>query len=75
MVGKTYEILIEGESSTAPNILTGRTKCNHLVNFTIPESICTFKSADEFEGRLCMVKITEAKPYSVEGILESFIDG
>lgn len=74
MLGKSYEVLIEGESSTAPNILTGRTKCNHLVNFTIPESILSFDSANELEGKLCMVNITEAKPYSVEGVLESFID-
>ncbi len=74
MVGKTYEVLIEGESSTAPNILTGRTKCNHLVNFIIPESVCKFTDANEFEGKLAMIKITEAKPYSVEGVLESFIN-
>lgn len=74
MIGKSYEVLIEGESSTAANILTGRTKCNHLVNFTIPEEICTFTNANDFEGRLCYVKINEAKPYSVEGVLESFIN-
>ena len=30
--------------------------------------------ADEFEGMLANVRITRAKPYSVEGELESFID-
>ena len=30
--------------------------------------------ADSFEGLLANVRITRAKPYSVEGELESFID-
>ena len=74
LVGKTMEVLIEGESSTAPDILTGRTKCNHLVNFTIPAELGIDKTANELEGYLGMVKITNAKPYSVEGVLECLKD-
>ena len=74
LVGKTMEVLIEGESNTAPDILTGRTKCNHLVNFTIPAELGISKSASELEGYLGMVKITNAKPYSVEGVLECLKD-
>ncbi|MBO4474101.1 MAG: tRNA (N6-isopentenyl adenosine(37)-C2)-methylthiotransferase MiaB [Clostridiales bacterium] len=84
VVGKTEEILIEGRSATAPNVLTGRTKSNRLVNFRIPSG-CRYNGkeidsaapdfdADAFEGRLAMVRILKAKPYSVEGELESFID-
>ena len=74
LVGKTMEVLIEGESSAAPDILTGRTKCNHLVNFTIPAELGIDKTANELEGYLGMVKITNAKPYSVEGVLECLKD-
>ncbi len=84
VVGKTEEILIEGKSATAPDVLTGRTNSNRLVNFRIPEGIelngkkidssAPDFDADEFEGMLANVRITRAKPYSVEGELESFID-
>ena len=83
-IGKTEEILIEGKSATAPDVLTGRTNSNRLVNFRIPEGIelngmkidssAPDFDADEFEGMLANVRITRAKPYSVEGELESFID-
>ncbi len=82
VVGKTEEILIEGRSATAPDVLTGRTNSSRLVNFRIPKgTILDGKEinsdnpnfdADELEGRLCMVKILKAKPYSVEGELERF---
>ena len=84
VVGKTEEILIEGRSATAPDVLTGRTNSNRLVNFRIPEGIsyqgkridtsAPDFNADDYEGKLAMVRITRAKPYSVEGELESFID-
>lgn len=84
VVGTTEEILIEGKSATAPDVLTGRTNSNRLVNFKIPKGTM-YKGkaidaespdfdADQFEGLLAMVKILKAKPYSVEGELESFID-
>lgn len=84
MVGKTEEILIEGRSATAPDVLTGRTNSSRLVNFRIPKGIQLDGKeinsddpnfdADELEGRLCMVKILKAKPYSVEGELERFCE-
>lgn len=84
VVGNIEEILIEGRSATAPDVLTGRTNSNRLVNFRIPSGtkykgseIDTSASdfdADSLEGVLAMVRITRAKPYSVEGELESFID-
>ena len=67
-VGLTEEVLIEGQSSTAPDILTGRTLSNHLVNFTIPDSLKDpDKTANDYEGMLCDVKFTNARPYSVDG--------
>ena len=72
-VGKTEEILIEGQSSTAPDILTGRTLSNHLVNFTIPDELKDpSKTSDDYEGMLCDVKFTNARPYSVDGELVRF---
>ena len=72
-VGLVEEVLIEGGSSTAPDILTGRTMSNHLVNFTIPDPLSDrTKLSDDYEGLLCDVKITRAKPYSVDGELVAF---
>ncbi|MBP6873799.1 MAG: tRNA (N6-isopentenyl adenosine(37)-C2)-methylthiotransferase MiaB [Saccharofermentanaceae bacterium] len=79
LIGSLQEVLIEGESSTATNILTGRTRSNHLVNFTIPDSLKGEGEgefdASSYEGKLCNVKITNARPYSVEGLMENLIDG
>lgn len=86
-VGKVEEVLIEGESSTAKDILTGRTRSNHLVNFTIPEdftlngklispsNVCSGVTSDSFEGKLCNVRITHARPFSIDGVMESIING
>lgn len=72
-VGKTESVLIEGESSTAPDILTGRTRSNHLINFTIPEELkIPGMSSNDYEGKMCKVKFTNARPYSVDGVLESW---
>ena len=73
-IGKTEEVLIEGESSTAPDILTGRTKSNHLINFTIPDELkIRGYSASDYVGMLCEVKFTNARPYSVDGVMERII--
>lgn len=67
-VGKTETVLIEGQSSTSSDILTGRTMSNHLINFTVPDSLKTpGMNADDYEGMLCDVKLTSARPYSVDG--------
>lgn len=68
-VGNSYEILIEGESRAQPGIFTGRTISNHLVNFTVPEGV-----SGDFEGRLAMVHIDRARPYSIDGFMERFTD-
>ncbi|MCQ2516777.1 MAG: tRNA (N6-isopentenyl adenosine(37)-C2)-methylthiotransferase MiaB [Saccharofermentans sp.] len=73
-VGLTEEVLIEGGSNTAPDILTGRTRSNHLVNFTIPKNLQKPDfTADDYEGMLAMVKFTHARPYSVDGELVEFL--
>lgn len=80
--GSLEEILIEGRSENAPHILSGRTMTNRLVNFTMPDNIDlpdgthldkgdTF-DGDKLEGSLAMVRITGARPYSLEGRWESW---
>lgn len=86
-IGKIEEVLIEGESSTASDILTGRTRSNHLVNFSIPSDYSyngklispsnpnSGSCASALEGKLCNVRITHSRPYSIDGIMENLIDG
>ena len=72
-VGKTHEVLIEGISKQGEGTYTGRTISNHLVNFTIPEDIMPCGSGS-LEGRLALVRVDRARPYSVDGVMESLID-
>lgn len=82
VVGTLEEILIEGRSETAPHILSGRTGSNRLINFTLPDDIDlpdgshlekgdTF-DGDKLEGCLAQVRITGARPFSLEGRWESW---
>ncbi|SDN30343.1 tRNA (N6-isopentenyl adenosine(37)-C2)-methylthiotransferase MiaB [Alkalicoccus daliensis] len=56
--GKTVEVLVEGESKKDPEVLSGRTRTNRLVNFRAPKSTI---------GTVIYVKITEAKTWSLNG--------
>ena len=71
LVGKTFEVLIEGISKAGDMTFSGRTITNHLVNFTIPEDLGIDIGEDMLEGRLCEVRIDRARPYSVDGELVS----
>ena len=73
-VGKSYEVLIEGQSKQQEGVYTGRTMSNHLVNFTIPEELRKLDDGSGFEGRLANVYIDSARPYSIDGKLERFTD-
>lgn len=61
MIGKTYEILVEGPSRTNPERLVGRTRGNELVVFTGPS---------EFIGSLVNIRITEAGTWTLVGNIE-----
>jgi len=61
-VGKIKEILIEGESKTDPEKLTGRTREGRLVH--IPG-----KNARDLKGKLVLVKIEEGLKHSLLGEL------
>ncbi|GGA62436.1 tRNA (N6-isopentenyl adenosine(37)-C2)-methylthiotransferase MiaB [Ornithinibacillus halotolerans] len=57
---KVVKVLVEGESKKDPNVLAGYTEKNKVVNFVGPKSII---------GTIVDVKITEAKTWSLDGVL------
>lgn len=76
MIGQSVEVLIEGRSETAGEILSGRTACNKLINFLIPDLNILpenfhrpdgLPDGDALEGRLAVVKLLRAKTFSIEG--------
>ncbi len=78
-LGRIVEVLCEGTSSQAKNILSGRTKDNRLVNFLpLPQAQEKIWARDEElswpadgkssrEGEFIPVRITKAKTFSLEG--------
>ncbi|WAA13523.1 tRNA (N6-isopentenyl adenosine(37)-C2)-methylthiotransferase MiaB [Fervidibacillus halotolerans] len=60
MEGKVVEVLVEGESKNNPDVLSGYTRKNKLVNFNGPKSAI---------GKLVKVKITEAKTWTLSGVM------
>ena len=58
MVGKTYKVLVDGESKTDSDMLSGYTECNKLVHF---------KGDASLVGKIVNVKITESHTYSLIG--------
>ncbi|MEE1038561.1 MAG: tRNA (N6-isopentenyl adenosine(37)-C2)-methylthiotransferase MiaB [Eubacterium sp.] len=57
-VGKVVEVLVEGESKTNKENVTGRSSQNKIVNFPGDESMI---------GKIVKVKITEANTFSLVG--------
>ncbi|WP_377889166.1 tRNA (N6-isopentenyl adenosine(37)-C2)-methylthiotransferase MiaB [Alkalihalobacillus sp. R86527] len=56
--GKIVEVLVEGESKKNPDVLSGYTSKNKVVNFRAPKSLI---------GELVQVKVTKAKTWSLDG--------
>jgi tRNA-2-methylthio-N6-dimethylallyladenosine synthase len=61
MVGRTYEVLVEGPSKKDPAYLTGRTRGNHLVHFPGGAGLA---------GELVDVRVTDFSPVSLRGDLD-----
>ncbi|MBC5636039.1 MULTISPECIES: tRNA (N6-isopentenyl adenosine(37)-C2)-methylthiotransferase MiaB [Ornithinibacillus] len=57
---KVVKVLVEGESKKDPDVLAGYTEKNKLVNFKGPKSAI---------GKIVEVKITEAKTWSLNGVM------
>lgn len=58
LVGKTFEVLVEGVSKNNPNILSGRTRTNKLVNFAGDQNLI---------GKLVDVRIIKGLTWSLNG--------
>ncbi|MBY9081970.1 tRNA (N6-isopentenyl adenosine(37)-C2)-methylthiotransferase MiaB [Paenibacillus sp. HN-1] len=58
MLGRTVEILVEGESKNNANVLSGRTRTNKLVHFEGPK---------ELIGTFVHVRITDTKTWYIKG--------
>ena len=56
--GQVVEVLVEGESKTDTNVLSGRTRTNKLVHFQGPNSLI---------GQLVPVKITHPQTWTLKG--------
>jgi len=56
--GKDVEVLVEGPSKTNPRKLTGRTRTNRIV---------VFEGKPDLVGRLVMVRVREAKTFTLLG--------
>jgi tRNA-2-methylthio-N6-dimethylallyladenosine synthase len=68
MIGNQHIILITGASKKNPDEMTGRTECNRIVNFKLPENFnATTQSA---VGTLLPVKITEIRTNSLRAVIE-----
>ncbi|WP_163536863.1 tRNA (N6-isopentenyl adenosine(37)-C2)-methylthiotransferase MiaB [Gracilibacillus sp. YIM 98692] len=64
--GETVKVLVEGESKKDPDVLSGYTERNKLVNFKGPKSVI---------GKIVEVKITNTKTWTLDGeMVESAVE-
>ncbi len=59
--GREVEVLVDGVSRKTPSELSGRTRCNRVVNFD--------GQGRSLHGELVRVRITQAMPHSLRGAL------
>ena len=60
MVGRTYEVLVEGPSKKDASVLTGRTRGNHILHFP---------GGRDLAGHLVDVTVRDCSPVSLRGEL------
>lgn len=60
LAGQVVEVLVEGPSRSNPDVLTGRTRNNKIVNFT---------GGADLIGQLVQVRIEGIQTWSLEGVL------
>jgi tRNA-2-methylthio-N6-dimethylallyladenosine synthase len=63
LAGRTMEVLVDGTSRKSPGELSGRTRCNRVVNFDGQGRVGI--------GDIVHVRVTEALPHSLRGALET----
>jgi tRNA-2-methylthio-N6-dimethylallyladenosine synthase len=61
LTGRTMEVLVDGLSRKSPGELSGRTRCNRVVNFDGQGRVGI--------GDIVHVRVTEALPHSLRGTL------
>lgn len=59
-LGRTVEVLVEGESARSADDCYGHTRCNKVVNFPCPQNLV---------GEIVNVTVTDVKPNSLYGYL------
>jgi tRNA-2-methylthio-N6-dimethylallyladenosine synthase len=60
-LGETVEVLIDGVAKKNPGELSGRTRCNRIVNFDGQGRLAV--------GDLAPVRVSEVLPHSLRGVL------
>ena len=70
MIGKTVEVLVEGVSKTDENKLTGRTRQNQIVVFSLPESHEQNYGAASLAGKLVNIRIKDSTDLTLFGGLQ-----
>lgn len=63
--GEIVEVLVEGESKKNPDVLSGHTRTNKVVNFKGPKSLI---------GELVPVRVTNAKTWTLDGEMETAVE-
>jgi tRNA-2-methylthio-N6-dimethylallyladenosine synthase len=61
LAGRTMEVLVDGTSRKSPGELSGRTRCNRVVNFDGQGRVGI--------GDVVHVRVTDALPHSLRGTL------
>ena len=64
LVGSVQEILVEGMSKTDEQMYIGRTRTNKIVHFPLADN-----SSEDLTGKFVNIKIQEAGPWSLSGII------
>ncbi len=73
LVGREFEVLVDSQHRSkgqAPGQWSGRTSCNRIVNFAVPEGY-----EENLLGRYVKVRVTRGGQYSVVGELAGSLDG
>jgi tRNA-2-methylthio-N6-dimethylallyladenosine synthase len=65
--GQVVESLVEDTSKKASDVLVGHSRHNQTVLFSLPEG----HEAHEYIGKLCSVRVDEARSWYLRGTLES----
>jgi tRNA-2-methylthio-N6-dimethylallyladenosine synthase len=69
LVGKTFEVLVEGPSETDPAKIAGRTRTNKIVTFISGTSGTSGAPGDVRPNEIVVIEITGARKHSLDGIL------